>query len=170
MSEHKFRPGSAWVEPKLYRFRGSPASHEIVVLRPWPDPRAWRRSSGGVGWWGCRPSIDLRRADRALREKATHGARHERAAALQVPAPIRSAVGPLPQWTQWAVLSMVARVDGALDLLQASPALAVGLAHSFALRPTQKRPIRADPPSTSAVPKPLSMSTSPESGVSTSRQ
>ena len=143
MSEHKFRPGSAWVEPKLYRFRGSPTSHEIVVLRPWPDPRAWRRTSGGVGWWGCRPPIDLRRADRPLRKKATHGARHERAAAMQVPSPIRSAVGPLPQWTQWAVLAMVARVDGALDLLQASPALAVGLAHSFALRPTQRRPIRA---------------------------
>jgi len=142
-SDRSFRAGTAWVEPMLYRFQGSQRSHEIVVIRLWPDPRAWRRTTGGDRWWGHRPPIDLHLADRPLRRNATRSTWMERQAALQVPPEFRSAVGTIRPWAQWAVLSMAARVEGALELVQSAPALAVGLAHSFVLRPGQGRPIRA---------------------------
>lgn len=143
MSDRPFRPGSAWVAPKLYRFDGVPSSWEIAVLRPWPDPRAWRKTSAGDKWRGCRPPIDLGLANRSLPKRASRRTRNEREAALQVPPELRGPISRIGPNAQWAVLSMVARVDGALDLLRTTPSLATALAHSFRLRPRVRRPIRA---------------------------
>ncbi len=143
MPERPFNPGSAWIEPKLYRFEGSPEAFEITVLRPWPDPRAWRKTSGGDGWKGCRPPIDLRAAETTPSPTGRRRVRNEHAAALTVPPEVREPISRLSPMAQWAVLSMAARVDGALDLIREAPALATGLAHSFRLRPGVKRPIRS---------------------------
>jgi len=138
-----FNPGSAWVEPKLYRFDGVPGTWEITVLRPWPDPRAWRLSSQSTRWVGCRPLIDLSIPDRPLKKNASRRRRLEHEALRRVPAEIRRPVGRYVQGFQWGVLSLVARVDGALELLETNPALAVGLAYSPALRKPVKRPLRS---------------------------
>ena len=143
MTERPFNPGSAWIAPKLYRFDGVPASWEIVVARTWPDPRAWRKTSGGPDWMGCRPWIDLQAADRVLPAGARRRARCEQQAALQVPREIRGPVAQINPNAQWAVLSMAARVEGALDLIQSAPGLAMGLANSFKVRKGVKRPIRS---------------------------
>ena len=143
MTDCPFNPGSAWVTPKLYRFDGVPDCWEIVVARPWPDPQAWRKTSSGPAWLGCRPKIDLQIADLPLPGAARRRTRNEREAALQVPVDVRDPIARISPRAQWAVLSMAARVDGALELIDAAPGLATGLAHSFRLRKGVKRPIRS---------------------------
>ena len=143
MTDRPFNPGSAWLAPKLYRFDGSQDSHEIVVLRPWPDPRAWRKTSSGPDWRGCRPWIDLGVAEQVLPAKARRRARNEQQAALQVPREVREAIAQISPLAQWPALSMAARVEGSLELIQSAPALAAGLATSYHLRMGVKRPIRS---------------------------
>jgi hypothetical protein len=138
-----FNPGSAWVEPKLYRFDGIPEAWEITVLRPWPDPRAWRLSSESSRWVGCRPHLDLAIPDRPLRKNASRRRRLEHEALQRVPEGLRRLVGPHHDELQWGLLSMAARVDGAPELLEGNPALAVALAHSFRLRKPVKQPLRS---------------------------
>jgi hypothetical protein len=92
---------------------------------------------------GCRPPIDLAIADRKLSKKACRRRRLEHEAFGRVPVAIRRLVAPHLPGLQWGLLSMVARVDGALELLESNPALAVGLAYSSALRKPVKRPLRS---------------------------
>jgi len=143
MAEVSFNPGSAWVAPKLYRFDGYPEAWEITVLRPWPDPRAWRRSSEGSRWLGCRPSIDLSIADRDLPRRACRRRRLEHAAYQAVPESLRRLIGPFRHDLQWGLLSMAARVEGADELLAGNAGLGVGLAWSFRLRKAVKQPLRS---------------------------
>lgn len=138
-----FNPGSAWVEPKLYRFDGAPEAWEITVLRPWPDPRAWRRSSESSRWTGCRPSVDLSIPERPLRKDASRRRRLEHEAYQAVPESLRRLIGPFRHDLQWGLLSMVARVDGADELLAGNAGLGLGLAWSFRLRKAVRQPLRS---------------------------
>lgn len=50
-----FRPGHSWKNGKLYAFSRT----DVIVLSPWPDLRAWRRTKA-LHWHQIRPHISIR--------------------------------------------------------------------------------------------------------------
>jgi len=56
---HTIRYGTSFKDGKLYEFSAS----GILVLRQWPDLRAWRRTPKGRQWQQVRPHLRLHRMD-----------------------------------------------------------------------------------------------------------
>ena len=56
---HAIRYGTSFKNGKLYEF----SAEGIVVLRQWPDLRAWRRTPKGSQWQQVRPQLRLRLVD-----------------------------------------------------------------------------------------------------------
>jgi hypothetical protein len=141
-----FEPGSACKDGKLYLFTG----HDVLVVRAWPLPRAWRRSED-VGWHGARPlRLELDAPDRWAALPEDHGLREYHLRLLRNQA---AAFEPIPQAQRleaarfgdraWPLHVLFSRVPGALDLARTTPALAVGLAFHGALRPQVSQPLRS---------------------------
>lgn len=138
-----FSPGSAYVpeQGKLYLFDPS----GVLVVRAWPDPRAWRL--GRVGpWKGARPiGLDLAAPDRKARPSSE---RCRRKLACQAQA---FAAIPVEQrrlaarfgTRAWPLHCLFSRVPGSMQLAQLCPALAAGLAFHSKLRPAVTRPYRS---------------------------
>lgn len=143
MTARPVRPGTAFAASKLYRFEGTEHAWEITVIRAWPGPAAWRKTTRSEDWFACRPDIDLSLADRAPRKRDSHRTRCEREAASLVPRDVRRLAGRFPHSTQWALLSMLSRVGGGADLLASAPALGAALAMGWLLRPGVRRPLRS---------------------------
>ena len=157
-----WRHGVAFCDDKLYHF--DPRS--AVVMRLWPEMRAWRRTP-------CRPWQHTRRwADEvlcrvALRPGAIEDAARRRATLVGPLSPdqyLDSRFRDSVAWAQgiatipprarliaarfkdrrWHVLAMMARCPRADDLLEANPALGFALASHWVLhRPVVRQPMRA---------------------------
>lgn len=127
---------------KLYRFEAG--AHPVIeVMRLWPDPRAWRRYAGG-GWRGHRPEIDLRPGPTRgrMRPLVRTWRRNLALAVERVPDDVVRVVAPLPVFLRWRALSLVARVEGALELFESNPALGAALAYPAAFGRPVQRPLR----------------------------
>ncbi len=162
MREPHWRRGLVWKDGKLYAFE----HHSILVMRMWPEMRAWRRTK-------TKPWAATRRyADERLSSDLLTPGEIERYALFrtQFGGPIRwddcfdrtkldyaaalSAFQTIPdrerniaaqfKHRRWHALAMMARCPGATDLLEANPALGYMLANSWVMKrakPTQ--PMRA---------------------------
>ncbi len=141
-----FEPGSAYKDGKLYIFSG----HDVLVVRAWPRPLAWRKSEER-GWHGVRPlRLDLDAPDRWAALPDDHGLREYRLRMLRNQA---AAFAPIPRDQRleaarfgeraWRLHVLFSWVPGALDLARVHPALAVGLAFHGFLRPRVARPLRS---------------------------
>jgi hypothetical protein len=131
-----FRAGVNWMPErhKLYRFDAI----GVTVIRPWPDPRAWRKDEGRP-WRAASPSVELRAASI---ERPPLGWPHafERDAWSQVPAAVRELVVPAAfAGRQWRALNLAARVPHARLLMAEVPMLAAVLAELNWLRSLQGR-------------------------------
>lgn len=155
-------PGYAWKNDKFYCFDQA----SVLVLRLWPEMRAWRRTR-------TKPWNPTRKwADKLLCGVPLAPGRLEQLQVLKSdfvgPHPellarsdffrsseiCLSAFGSIPTREReiaakfvdrrWHVLAMMARCPGATDLLQANPALGFALASHWILRkPAVKQPMRA---------------------------
>ena len=156
-----WRPGVALHDGKLYHFEPRSA----VVMRLWPEMRAWRRTP-------CTPwAHTRRRADEILCRAPLRPGQIEEIAARR-----DALVGPLSpdQWYEpyfreaaawsrslstipdrereiasrfkdrrWHLLAMMARCPGAADLLESNPALGFALASPWVLhQPAVRQPMR----------------------------
>ncbi len=146
MTPREFQPGSAYKDGKLYLFSG----HELLVVRAWPQPAAWRLGLDGP-WRGARPlRLELDAPERWAALPEEHGLREyhlrllrNQAAAFEViPAAQRLEAARYAE-RAWCMHVLFSRVPGALDLARVNPALAVGLAFHGALRPRVARPLRS---------------------------
>ncbi len=157
-----WRPGVAFHDGKLYHFEPRSA----VVMRLWPEMRAWRRTP-------CTPwAHTRRRADEVLCRAPLRPGQIEELVARR-----HALVGPLSpdQWFEpyfreaaawaqalqaipdrertiasrfkdrrWHLLAMMARCPGAADLLESNPALGFALASPWVLhQPAVLQPMRA---------------------------
>jgi len=146
LNAREFQPGSAYKDGKLYLFSG----HELLVVRAWPRPAAWRLGLEGP-WRGARPlRLELDAPDRWAALPEDHGLREYHLRMLRNQAAAFDAI-PRAQRLEalryaeraWCMHVLFSRVPGALDLARANPALAVGLAFHAALRPRVTRPLRS---------------------------
>lgn len=129
-----FRSGINWMPDrgKLYRFD----KEGVTVIRPWPDPSAWRKSGDGP-WRGFVPDVDIAAADG---ESNTWPGIFEAEAWSTVPAEVRGLVRRAAcPGRQWKALNLAARVPGAHDLMLEVPLLAAALADVNWLRSVQGR-------------------------------
>ena len=143
------RPGIAFRDGKVYQFgRG-----EIVVLgRPWPDPRAWRKRKT-TAWRGFRPLLPRRHLlappppnDPPAASCQAPRCRQERIVAAwaawwhQVPAHVQSilAENEAALWGRWDLLNLLARAERAVDLVESSPGLGIAVAANRAFRRSAK--------------------------------
>jgi hypothetical protein len=137
MASPPYRRGSVFKNERLIDF----TDYAITVMRPWPDPRAWRKTSRGA-WYPCRPSIWL--SDEGFRE-----GNDDAIAAETKPTPVERFMARAPERVrnivgmytkrQWHMLSLLARCPGSDDLAEHNPALAFALASSWVFR---KKPVR----------------------------
>jgi hypothetical protein len=146
MSPREFQPGSAYKDGKLYLFHG----HELLVLRAWPRPAAWRLGLEGP-WRGARPlGLELDAPERLAELPTEHGLkeyhfrrlRNQAAAFEAIPAEQRLEAARYAE-RAWCMHMLFSRVPGSLDLARVNPALAVGLAFHGALRPQVSQPMRS---------------------------
>jgi hypothetical protein len=146
MSPRTFQPGSAYKGGKLYLFSG----HELLVVRAWPRPMAWRLGLDGP-WRGARPlRLELDAPERwaalpedhTLREYHLRQLRNQAAAFEPIPRAQRLEAVRYAE-RAWCMHVLFSRVPGALDLARVNPALAVGLAFHSSLRPRVARPLRS---------------------------
>ncbi len=134
-----FQRGSAFRDGKLYLF----TERGVLVVRTWPDPRAWWRGQR-CGWRGVVPrGLDLGAPERLVTSP-------EPSRRLRCMAEAFSVV-PVEQRLEaarygelgWAMHNLFARVPGALELSRNCPALAAGLAQAAVMRPRCSRPWRS---------------------------
>jgi hypothetical protein len=166
-SYRQFRPGVNYNPEtnKLYIF----SSFGVTVIRGWPKPQAWRKTIAKPEWRGCRPHIDIRKrllsvrkwrkdlvisdltredkkqlpfSDKEIekirkREEAFHSFFQT------IPLEVRNAIRKFPS-RQFHVLSLIARVPGALDLVYSNPVLTWMLASNWCFhKPPVQRPLEA---------------------------
>jgi hypothetical protein len=132
-----FASGAAFAAGKLYIFREDSA----LVVRAWPDPRAWRLGLEGP-WRGARPvGLDLAAPDK-LRPGSAWRRRCEARAFAPIPRDRRRAAARFGD-RGWPLHNLFTRVPGALALAELCPALAVGLAFSHLLRAPVRKPQRS---------------------------
>lgn len=138
----RFDPGSAFNPERglLYLF-----DHQgVLVVRPWPDPRAWRLGLAGP-WKGARPiGLDLGAPDRRPRGRAPARRRHrcQAQAFAAIPTLQRRQAASFGQ-RAWPLHCLFTRVPEAVGLAQLCPALAAGLAFHASLRPAVTKPYRS---------------------------
>ncbi len=133
----RFDPGSAFKDGMLYLFSDDSA----LVVRAWPDPRAWRLALEGT-WKGARPiGLDLAAPDK-VRSSSSRRLRCQAQAFSVIPASQRRAAARFGV-RAWALHSLFTRVPGALQLAERCPALAAGLAFATCLRPPVQQPLRS---------------------------
>lgn len=119
---------------------------ETYVTRPWPKPRAWRRSASRWGKWEEVRGRVPRSAWQPppLRRPLRPAELARRTAWGTVPAEVRQALeGAALAFHDWNTLALLARCPGALDLAGSVPVLAGALAACSDLRPKVARPWRA---------------------------
>jgi hypothetical protein len=132
-----FEPGSAYKDGKLYLFD----MHGVLVVRAWPDPRAWRLGLEGP-WKGARPiGLDLAAPDK-LRASSRRRLRCQAEAFAAIPTDRRRAAARFGH-RSWGLHCLFTRVPGALELAEHCPALAAGLAFSNSLRAAVCKPMRS---------------------------
>jgi hypothetical protein len=139
IATRRFQPGTVYKDGKLYLF----TSQSVVVVRPWPDPRAWRLGVSG-GWKAVRPkALDLSAAEKLEAGGASSWSlRCQARTFARIPEPRRLAATRFGQ-NAWALHNLFSRVPGALELASNCPALAAGLAFGHhCLQPTVTRPLR----------------------------
>lgn len=129
MKRTPFRPGMHFSNGRLIHF----TSHAITVMKPWPEVRAWRRTSRQP-WRPCRPKLRLVSGRPGEVDPTDPLA----VFMASVPEPIRMLLGAYRQ-RHWHMLSFFARCPGAEDLARSNPALAFALANSWVFR---KCPVR----------------------------
>jgi hypothetical protein len=137
-----FNPGSAYNPERglLYLFD----RQGVLVVRAWPDPRAWRLGLVGP-WKGARPiGLDLGAPDRQPRGRARARRRHrcQAQAFAAIPEPQRRLAARFGD-RAWPLHCLLTRVPGAAQLADQCPALATGLAFHAALRPAVTHPFRS---------------------------
>jgi hypothetical protein len=118
-----FRPGTQFKDGRLIDFSG----YAITVMRGWPAPLAWRRTSRTA----FRPVRPFLRLDPLEDAAATDP--YVRFMA-PVPAAAQAAIFQFRQ-RHWHMLALLARCDGALELAHSNPALAFMLASNWVFRP-----------------------------------
>ncbi len=160
--------GNTFANGRLFLFR----PRSITVIKPWP-PAAWKRTPT-LEWRGCRPdlTLDTTHLESDLAESEQQIARlseelpfaetvasleleHRRAACLRhaltawgsfcsaIPEEVLEVVRPFRE-RQFAVLSMLARCPGALELAQSNPVLAWAVSTNWIWhRPRVTQPMRA---------------------------
>lgn len=157
-----WRYGLVFKNDKFYSF--DPRS--LVVMRMWPEMRAWRRSPHG-SWTHTRRWADdvlsglvlapgRAEAIRSMHEQFVGPLSKSQYCDLQVrdSAAVLSAVSSIPsaersiaaQFKQrrWHLLAMMARCPGATELLDANPALGFALANHWTLhKPAVQQPMRS---------------------------
>jgi hypothetical protein len=132
-----FDPGSACKDGKLYLF----TDKGVLVVRPWPDPRAWRLDLEGP-WMGARPlGLNLAAPDQ-LRSSSSLELRNQARAFAAIPRDRRRAAARFGE-RAWPMHVLFTRVPGALALAERCPALALGLAFANKLRPPVRQPLRS---------------------------
>ncbi len=133
----RFEHGSAYKDGKLYLFD----DRSVLVVRAWPEPRAWRLGLEGA-WKGARPlGLDLAAPD-TLRPRSRRRKRCQAQAFEVIPVAQRRAAARFGE-RAWPLHVLFTRVPGAMELAERCPALAVGLAFSRQLRPPVARPLRS---------------------------
>lgn len=162
MEKIDWRRGYAWKAGKLYAFEAK----QIVVMRMWPDMLAWRRTRK-KSWASTRRHADdlLRCApfeigvlERHLLLRKQFGGPLVERDCYDVfklnAAPVLAALATIPERERriaarfkdrrWHVLALMARCQGAADLLESNPALGFALANSWVLKdPSPTQPMRA---------------------------
>jgi hypothetical protein len=138
----RFDPGSAYNPEKglLYLFDRL----GVLVVRAWPDPRAWRLGLVGP-WKGARPiGLDLTAPDRRARGRVRSRRRHrcQARAFAAIPTDQRVMAGRFGT-RAWPLHCVFSRVPGSLELARLHPALAAGLALHATLRPAVTKPYRS---------------------------
>ena len=132
-----FAPGAAVKDGKLYLF----CEESALVVRPWPDSRAWRLGLEGP-WKGARPvGLDLGAPDK-LGSRSRLRRRCEAQAFASIPRERRRAAARFGD-RGWPLHNLFTRVPGALGLAEHCPALAAGLAFSHHLRAPVNKPLRS---------------------------
>jgi hypothetical protein len=128
-----FNPGTAFKNGKLMIFE----DYSLVVMKPWPAPLAWRRTTRRP-FRPHRPEVELVRGPLRRGEQAPWRVRRFDATAdfmAPVPAPIREKIGRYSQ-RQWHMMALLARCPGADDLVDSTPALAFALASNWVFAQT----------------------------------
>jgi len=157
-----WRPGFAWKNDKFYSFD----SHSALVMRMWPEVRAWRRTTTRP-WSPTRKWADRLICSAPLQPgliEQTHASKptfvgpptslqlvdpfyrtSEVALAAFSTIPDRErAVASRFQDRRWHTLAMMARCEWATELLEANPALGFALASNWILhKPAVAQPLRA---------------------------
>ncbi len=138
-----FSPGSAYNAERglLYLFD----HHSVLVVRAWPDPRAWRLGRSGP-WKGARPiGLDLATPDRTVRATSANGQRRHanQAQAFTVIPPQQRRLAASFGQRAWPLHCLFSRVPGSQQLARVCPALAAGLAFHASLRPAVAQPFRS---------------------------
>jgi hypothetical protein len=144
-------PGSAFdpATGKLYLFGRSPTpggpEGSILVLRCWPDPRAWQKSlfPGSKGqletsnWRGIRPFLSLHEqqlgSEASTLPSNSLAARRQRNVALaqqRVPDDELAAVRRYSAGSHWRLLNLFARAPGFLERVEHQPGIAFLMAHA----------------------------------------
>lgn len=157
-----WRPGVAFHDDKLYHFD----RRSVVVMRLWPEMRAWRRTPA-TEWVHTRRHADevmcrapllpgrieelhTRRSmlvgplspDQYVDHHFRDSAAWARALAT-VPDRARTIAARFGE-RRWQMLAMMARCPGAADLLEANPALGFALASPWILhQPAVRQPMRS---------------------------
>jgi len=128
-----FRPGVVCKNNKLLEF----TRHSLTVMRPWPKPLAWRRTTRKP-FRPVRPkTVLVPTTDDQIYPDDTIAARVRQA--LQtfmapVPADARDEIARFSE-RQWHMMALFARCPGALDLVKSTPALAFALASNWVFTP-----------------------------------
>ena len=136
----KFKPGTNWMPDrgKLYLF----TTRDVIVVRPWPDPMAWRLGTEGP-WHSVRPyGLPLDAPELLLRECG--GPRiHQYARAFAAIPERQRRLAARFGGRAWHLHALFSRVPGSQELARRNPALAAALACSWLLRKPVKRPLRS---------------------------
>lgn len=155
-------PGYAWKNRKLYEFD----LNRIMVLKSWPDPRAWTKKTGEAWRHSSRSDANLilnvslsaftvrsRDKDWDLSPEARQQdfRQWRMRMDLQILASFCDAIPPsvrhqVRRYTnrRWHMLNLFARCPGSLALSETSPALAYMLANNWVFhKPAVTRPMRS---------------------------
>ncbi len=141
-----WRPGFSYKDGKLYRFE----LRRIVVLAPWPDPRAWYRTPAR-NWQPTRRHADGVLCDLSLALPSTPPGPDRPASDQQIaagyvaaiPEAVRHELVTLRE-RRWQVMNLCARVPNGLELYRCNPGLAFCLANNWGFhRPVVAQPYRA---------------------------
>ena len=151
-----WRPGFSYKNGKLYRFD----HRRIVVMAPWPDPRAWFRTPT-KNWqptrkWADRvlsnmtiPLLSTELIDLVFDSTCRWLTTNMREQVAQtkylsaVPPEIQAELSLLTE-RRWQAMNLFARVPGGFELYRSNPGLAFCLANNWAFhRPAVTHPYRS---------------------------